>query len=97
MGRGRSDVWLLGLRSLYGQTIQGRCRLPISLRRPPAKIASRICDTTIGTVKDLSSGPNSPDMELMISPAVVPSFFEFGKPGEHGITIVRIYLTSVRN
>ena len=49
---------------------------------------SRICDTTIGTVKDLSSGPKSPDMELMILPVIVPSFTECGKPGEYGLTLV---------
>ncbi|KAK7682585.1 hypothetical protein QCA50_014385 [Cerrena zonata] len=48
---------------------------------------SKIVDTNIGVVKDLSSGPNSPDMELMISPAIVPSFFQFGKSGEYGLTI----------
>ena len=49
----------------------------------------RICDTTVGTVKDLSSGPRSPDMELMILPAIVPSFTECGRSGEYGLTLVR--------
>ncbi|KAI0077950.1 GMC oxidoreductase [Panus rudis PR-1116 ss-1] len=52
----------------------------------------RLVDTSIGPVKDLSSGPNSPDIEVLWSPLVVPDFFTVGKPGESGITIAAITL-----
>ncbi|KAJ3486910.1 hypothetical protein NLI96_g3899 [Meripilus lineatus] len=49
-------------------------------------------DQTHETVKDLSSGPNSPDLEFMWTPAIVPDFFSSGKPGEHGITFSSVAL-----
>ena len=48
----------------------------------------RIMDTNLGTVKDLSSGPKSPVIEIMITPAIVPTINGTGKPGDHGLTIV---------
>ena len=48
-----------------------------------------VVDTSVGVVKDLTSGPNSPDIELHFSPAIVPNFFDFGRPGDDGITMVR--------
>ena len=48
-----------------------------------------VVDTSVGVVKDLTSGPNSPDIELHFSPAIVPNFFDFGRSGDYGITMVR--------
>ncbi|KAH8082420.1 GMC oxidoreductase [Cristinia sonorae] len=50
----------------------------------------KFVDTGIGKVKDLASGPNSPDIEIMWAPAIVPSYTSAGRAGEHGITIAAI-------
>ncbi|CAL1702481.1 unnamed protein product [Somion occarium] len=52
----------------------------------------RFIDTSLGPVKDLTSGPKSPDLELMWTPAIIPSFFDNARPGEHGFTIPSILL-----
>lgn len=45
-------------------------------------------DTSIGPTKDLTSGPHSPDLEILWAPAVARSHTTTGRPGEHGISMV---------
>ncbi|KAI0795903.1 GMC oxidoreductase [Abortiporus biennis] len=52
----------------------------------------KLMDTSIGTVRDVSSGPNSPDLEILWSPILAPSYTTPGPPGVHGITISAIAL-----
>ena len=49
---------------------------------------NRIMHRGAGTIKNLTSGPNSPDIEIHFSPAIVPNPYTLGKPGEYGITMV---------
>lgn len=64
-------------------------RYPIACRSTGSyTLHFRLFDTTREVVQDLSSGPNSPDLEFMWTPAIVPDFFSSGKPGEHGVTFV---------
>jgi len=43
-------------------------------------------------VKDMTSGPRSPDLEFIWTPAIVPDWFTSGRPGEHGVSLAAIAL-----
>lgn len=52
-------------------------------------------DTTIGPFKDVSAGPKSPDLEIMWAPAIATSLTSGGKPGDNGVTLVRLHYVGV--
>ena len=53
-------------------------------------LLGRVMDTSLGPVNDLTSGPTTPDLELMWTPAIIPSFFEGAKRDNSRISFVGI-------
>ncbi|KAI0795910.1 GMC oxidoreductase [Abortiporus biennis] len=53
---------------------------------------SKLVDTSLGEVKDLTSGPTSPDLEILWTPIIAPNYMDSGPPGAHGVTISAIAL-----
>ncbi|KAI0072255.1 GMC oxidoreductase [Panus rudis PR-1116 ss-1] len=52
----------------------------------------KLIDTSIGPCKNLTSGPNAPDLEFMFTPAIAPDYWTVPKSGDNGITTASVLL-----
>ncbi|KAI0795912.1 GMC oxidoreductase [Abortiporus biennis] len=52
----------------------------------------KLVDTSLGHVKNLTSGPGTPDLEILWSPVIAPNFKTTGPPGTHGLSISAVAL-----